>query len=190
MRSQGLGATMGRLNQTEVEEMWSIAVGGVFDERNYTVCFSENGADGPFADTGLFMFGQVKYFELIFCRYSHQVDLLIHAPKATHTSIQRANIESLNSKEFLQKRISGLTINNQVCIPIDILKAKYAVPKSSLSLTQWIMPQSLSDGRVLYLANLTDEQIAFTRPPNTGAFSIGDAIALISTQVRGREKNE
>ena len=104
MRSQGLGATMGRLNQTQVEEMWSRPVGGVIDARDYKVCFSENGANGPFEDTGLFMFGQVKYFELIFCRYSHQVDLLIHAPKATHTYIQRANIELLNSKNFCRKK--------------------------------------------------------------------------------------
>ena len=63
------------------------------------------------------------------------------------------------------------------------------MPKISLLLTQWIMPQSLSDGRVLYLANLTDEQIAFTRPPGSiGAFSIGDAITLISTQVRAGVK--
>ena len=54
----GLGLRMGRMNQSEIEACWSRAVAGLYSEKIYKVCFSENGEGGSYVDTGLTMIGQ------------------------------------------------------------------------------------------------------------------------------------
>lgn len=123
----GLGPRMGRWNQSQVEETWSVSSGGVAPQRNFKVCFSVNGSGGPYVDTGLFLFGQ--------------------------------------------RNVSGLTLNGQ----------------------------ALHNGRITYLANVTDEAIKFVLPSaacssgdgSSGSdicsflprpYAMGDAITLISVQ--------
>ena len=56
--SAQLGPRMGRWNQSQVNEVWSVAIGGANAGVHYKVCFSESGPSGPYVDTGLLLYGQ------------------------------------------------------------------------------------------------------------------------------------
>jgi hypothetical protein len=83
----GFGQQMGRMNQSEVDRYWSSAVGSLWPDRVYKVCFSENGDGGPYVDTGFTMIGQRNISGLTLNRQFLHDGRILYLPNVTNERI-------------------------------------------------------------------------------------------------------